>query len=83
MAGQVLMMKRPGLLRSVPAVPDELWVEHFWLYGEAGQVIPPASGSSDFLTCAVATAPTRTECERRLRELGARFEAQTEITAAP
>ncbi|WP_327296761.1 ATP-binding protein [Streptomyces sp. NBC_01197] len=83
MAGQVLMMKRPGHVRSVPAVPDEPWVDRFWLYGGVGQVIPPASGSSDFLTCAVASAPTRAECERRLRALGARFEAQTEITAAP
>jgi hypothetical protein len=83
MAGQVLMMKRPGLVRSVPAVPDEPWVDRFWLYVETGQVIPPASGCSDFLTCAVASAPTRTECERRLRELGARFEAQTEVTVTP
>jgi hypothetical protein len=83
MSGQVLMMKRPGRIRSLPAVPADPWVERFWLYGQVGQVIPPASGSSDFLTCAVASAPPRAECERRLRELGARFEAQTEIAATP
>ncbi|MEU9313565.1 hypothetical protein [Streptomyces sp. NPDC048256] len=83
MAGQVLMMKRPGQVRSLPAVPDDPWVERFWLYGRVGQVIPQASGSSDFLTCAVASAPTRAECESRLRDLGARFEAQTEITVTP
>lgn len=81
MAGQVLMMKRPGLIRSVPAVPDEEWVERFWLYGRPGQVVPPASGSSDFLVAAVASGPDRAGCERRLRSLGARFEAQTEVAA--
>jgi hypothetical protein len=83
MSGQVLMMKRPGLVRSVPSVPDDTWVERFWVYARPGQVVPPASGSSDFLACAVATGPDRTECERRLRELGARFVAQTEIVPAP
>lgn len=70
MAGQLLMMKRPGLVRELPAVPDEPWLDGFWLYAEEGQVIAPASGSSDFLAAAVGTAPDRTECERRLRELG-------------
>jgi biotin carboxylase len=79
MAGQVLMMKRPGRIHSVPAVPEDDWVERFWLYGGPGQVVPPAGGSSDFLTAAVASGPDRAECERRLRALGARFEAQTRI----
>ncbi|MFH7595610.1 hypothetical protein WDV06_10985 [Streptomyces racemochromogenes] len=70
MAGQLLMMKRPGLVRELPAVPDEPWLDGFWLYAEEGQVIAPASGSSDFLAAAVGTAPNRAECERRLRELG-------------
>ncbi|MFG1950422.1 acetyl-CoA carboxylase biotin carboxylase subunit family protein [Micromonospora sp. NPDC048830] len=79
MAGQVLMMKRPGLVRQVPQAPQEDWLEHFWIYARPGQLLDPASGSSDFLVAAVASAPERTECERRLRLLGARFEAQTEI----
>lgn len=79
MSGQVLMMKRPGLVRAVPVRPAEEWVERFWRYGEPGEVIPPASGSSDFLLAAVGSAATRVECEHRLRELGARFAAQTEI----
>ncbi|MCJ1678226.1 hypothetical protein MTF65_12890 [Streptomyces sp. APSN-46.1] len=83
MSGQVLTMKRPGLVRAVPAVPEDSWVEGFWVFAEPGQVIAPASGSSDFLTAAVASAPTRVECERRLRELGARVQAQTEIVGAP
>lgn len=83
MAGQVLMMKRPGLVRAVPAVPADPWVQRYWSYSQPGQVISPATGSSDFLTAAVASAPTRAECERRLRQLGARFEAETEIVEAP
>lgn len=79
MAGQVLMMKRPGLVRSVPQPPPEPWVHKFWRYAEEGQEIPPASGSSDFLVAAVGTAPTRDECHRRLRALGDRFTAQTVI----
>ena len=45
--------------------------------------IAPASGSSDFLTAVVGSAATRAECERRLRDLGARFEAQIDIVGAP
>ncbi|MGW2047352.1 ATP-grasp domain-containing protein [Streptomyces sp. NPDC001858] len=81
MSGQVLTMKRPGLVRSLPAVPDEEWVRGFWLFAEEGQVIAPASGSADFLTAAVGSAPTRRECERRLRALGARIDAGTKIVA--
>ncbi|MFE6895072.1 acetyl-CoA carboxylase biotin carboxylase subunit family protein [Streptomyces sp. NPDC057694] len=79
MSGQVLTMKRPGLVRRLPAVPDDAWVRGFWLFAEEGQVIAPAAGSADFLTAAVGSAPTREECERRLRELGARVMADTEI----
>ncbi|MFD8492435.1 hypothetical protein [Amycolatopsis sp. NPDC059657] len=79
MSGQVLMMKRPGVIHEVPQTPEDAWVEYFWLYAKPGQVVPPAGGSSDFLVAAVASAPTRSECERRLRELGARFVAQTKI----
>ncbi|WEH34920.1 ATP-grasp domain-containing protein [Streptomyces sp. AM 4-1-1] len=79
MSGQVLTMKRPGLVRALPEIPDDPWVEGFWLFAEPGQVIAPASGSADFLTAAVASAPTRAECERRLRGLGARVQAGTEI----
>ncbi|GAB3898606.1 hypothetical protein [Microbispora bryophytorum] len=83
MAGQVLMMKRPGFIHALPDVPPEPWVEHFWLYARPGQVVPPASGSADFLTVAIASAPSRAECERRLRSLGARLEEQVRIGAVP
>ncbi|GGK73927.1 ATP-binding protein [Mangrovihabitans endophyticus] len=81
MSGQVLLMKRPGEVRSVPRQPAEPWVSNFWVWAEPGQVIPPAAGSADFLAAAVATAPTRAECEGRLRELGRRFEAQTTMAS--
>ncbi|MEU3455877.1 hypothetical protein ABZ671_20130 [Micromonospora sp. NPDC006766] len=83
MGGQVLLMKRPGYVKAVPPPPEEPWVERFWRYAEPGQVIPPASGSSDFLACAVATGGSRSEAERRLRSLGARFESQIEIVELP
>lgn len=83
MSGQVLTMKRPGLVRSLPAVPDEEWVKGFWLFAEEGQVIAPAAGSADFLTAAVGSAPTRVECERRLRALGDRIIAETKIVPLP
>jgi hypothetical protein len=82
MAGQMLMMKRPGLVRSVPPMPAEPWVARFWMYAKQDDVIPPASGSSDFLTAVIGSAPTRAECERRLRDLGQRFVAQIEIVEA-
>ncbi|NJP45277.1 ATP-grasp domain-containing protein [Actinacidiphila epipremni] len=83
MSGQVLTMKRPGLVRALPAPPREEWVRGFWLFAEEGQVIAPAAGSADFLTAAVGSAPTRTECERRLRALGDRVIAETKIVPAP
>ncbi|CCK32352.1 hypothetical protein BN159_7973 [Streptomyces davaonensis JCM 4913] len=83
MAGQVLTMKRPGLVRALPAVPDEEWVEGFWLFAEEGQTIAPASGSADFLTATVGSAPNRVECERRLRALGERINAETKIVPLP
>ncbi|MFD9393191.1 acetyl-CoA carboxylase biotin carboxylase subunit family protein [Streptomyces sp. NPDC060000] len=81
MSGQVLTMKRPGLVRRLPKAPADDWVRGFWLFAQEGQVIAPAAGSADFLTAAVGSAPTRAECERRLRELGARIMAGTEIVA--
>jgi hypothetical protein len=83
MSGQMLTMKRPGLVRSVPTAPEEPWVERFWVYAKPGEVIPPAAGSSDFLTAVVGSAPTRAECERRLRDLGNRFVEQIEIVEVP
>jgi hypothetical protein len=83
MSGQVLTMKRPGLVRALPAPPREEWLRGFWLFAEEGQVIAPAAGSADFLTAAVGSAPTRTECERRLRALGDRVIAETKIVPAP
>jgi hypothetical protein len=79
MSGQALMMKRPGHVHALPEVPAEEWVEFFWRFAEPGEVIPPASGSADFLLAAIASGPTRVEAERRLRALGARFVAETRI----
>lgn len=82
MSGQMLMMKRPGLVRAVPAHPTQPWVQRFWCWARPGQVIPPAAGSADFLTAAIAAAPTRAECEARLRRLGAQVAGQVDIVEA-
>ncbi|GIF16722.1 ATP-grasp domain-containing protein [Actinoplanes teichomyceticus] len=79
MAGQVILMKRPGLVRAVPPAPEEEWVRRHWYWARPGQVIPPAAGSADFLACVVASAPSRAECEARLRKLGDRIAAGFEI----
>ncbi|WP_237409195.1 ATP-grasp domain-containing protein [Streptomyces sp. M2CJ-2] len=79
MSGQMLTMKRPGLVRALPPEPDEPWLTGFWLFAEEGQAIAPAAGSADFLAAAVGSAPTRAECERRLRALGDWVREHTEI----
>ncbi|MCG8927670.1 acetyl-CoA carboxylase biotin carboxylase subunit family protein [Lentzea sp. CC55] len=79
MSGQVLMMKRPGLVEALPSTVVEPWLARFWRYAAVGDVIPPAAGSADFLLAAVATGADRAEAESRLRALGARFETQTRI----
>ncbi|MEV7724407.1 hypothetical protein AB0P15_06685 [Streptomyces sp. NPDC087917] len=79
MAGQVLMMKRPGTVRAIPATPEEPWVEFYGVFAEPGEVIGEAAISSDFLAAAVLSATTREECERRLRALGGRFETEIVI----
>ncbi|QSB04843.1 ATP-grasp domain-containing protein [Natronoglycomyces albus] len=79
MSGQALMMKRPGRVVAMPQYPAEDWVEFCGLFAEPGQVLGDAAISSDFLIAAVASAPSRVECERRLRQLGDRFEAEVVI----
>ncbi|MFF1556307.1 acetyl-CoA carboxylase biotin carboxylase subunit family protein [Streptomyces sp. NPDC058279] len=79
MAGQVLMMKRPGTVRGIPATPEEPWVEFYGVFAEPGEVLAEAALSSDFLAAAVLSAATREECEKRLRALGARFESEIVI----
>ncbi|WP_405977154.1 acetyl-CoA carboxylase biotin carboxylase subunit family protein [Streptomyces sp. NBC_00158] len=79
MAGQVLMMKRPGTVRGIPVTPEEPWVRYYGVFAEPGEVLAEAALSSDFLAAAVLSAPTRGQCEGRLRALGARFEAEIVI----
>ncbi|MBT2445527.1 hypothetical protein J7F03_00115 [Streptomyces sp. ISL-43] len=79
MAGQVLMMRRPGTVRGIPLTPEEPWVEFYGVFAEPGEVLAEAAISSDFLAAAVLSAPSREECERRLRALGTRFETEIVI----
>jgi biotin carboxylase len=81
MAGQMLMMKRPGRVDRLPEPATEPWVEFCGIFARIGQVISPAAGSADFLAAVVASAPDRARCEVRLREVGRRFEQAVVITA--
>ncbi|THA49827.1 hypothetical protein [Streptomyces sp. A1136] len=71
MAGQVLMTKRPGTVRGIPATPQEPWVEFYGVFAEPGEVLAEAALSSDFLAAAVLSAATREECEKRCGRRGA------------
>ncbi|MCT9933585.1 hypothetical protein N5079_25555 [Planotetraspora sp. A-T 1434] len=74
MAGQLLLLKRAGKVISVPeGQPPFDWVEHYRLLVRPGQVTPGAAFAGDFMATFVGSAPTRAECERRLRELAAWF----------
>ncbi|MET9464421.1 hypothetical protein ABZY44_06260 [Streptomyces sp. NPDC006544] len=76
MAGQVLMRKRMGTVRAIPTTPEEPWVEFYGVFAEPGEVIGDPVDACDFLAVAVLSAPTRSECEKRLRALGGHFETE-------
>jgi hypothetical protein len=80
MAGQALIMKRPGEVRAVPRPPSEPYVEFYGVFARPGQRLGPAEISSDFLAAAVLTGDTRAVCEERLRAVGRRFEREIVIT---
>jgi biotin carboxylase len=86
MAGQVLLPKRPGVVRQVPAPPPEDWVERFELYVRPGDHVGPAASSSDYAAAMVVSAPTRALCEQRMRQAARRLEQELRIdpdTQAP
>ena len=68
MAGQLLMMKRPGVVRSLPDGPHFPWVRHYRMLVEPGQRLRRSNASSDMLACMVVVGPDRATCEARLRE---------------
>jgi hypothetical protein len=81
-AGQLLMLKRAGLVRSVPEAPPFPWVEKYELFVQPGQRLAGAASSGDFMVAMVASAPTRAECEARLREAADWFNSHSVIEPA-
>lgn len=79
MAGQLVLMKRPGKILSLPTQPPYPWVEHSRLFVEPGQIMQEAAFSGDFMAAFVVSAPTRVDCEGRLRALDAWFQAHVAI----
>jgi hypothetical protein len=71
MAGQLVMMKRPGRIQSVPGRPPFPWVERWRLFVTPGQVMQEAAFSGDFMASFVISAPSRQVTEERLRQLEA------------
>jgi biotin carboxylase len=67
MAGQVLVPRRPGVVRAVPARPDAVGVEHFEVFVRPGDELSAARSSGDYMAGMVVSAPTRDECLRRMR----------------
>jgi hypothetical protein len=81
MAGQLVLMKRPGRVVSVPGRPPFPWVEQARLFVRPDQVMSEAANSADFMASYVVSAPSRRECEGRLRQLEAWFQARVVIEA--
>ncbi|MEV7003112.1 NikS protein [Streptomyces sp. NPDC093982] len=80
MAGQLLTMKRSGLVRRLPhRVADSAGVVWHRTNATVGGVLSAPTASSDVLTATVVTGADRAECELRMRTLGARILAETEI----
>jgi hypothetical protein len=79
MAGQLVLMKRPGRVVAVPGEPSFPWVERYRVFAQPGQVMGEATFSGDFLASMVVSAPSRAISERRLRELEAWFMAGISI----
>jgi hypothetical protein len=82
MAGQFVLMKRPGTVRELPADPPFDWVERYRLFVALGQVMHEATFSGDFLVSAVVSAPSRAASEARLRELESWFQEHAAIEPA-
>jgi biotin carboxylase len=82
MAGQLLLMKRPGIVRSLPDGPHFPWVHHYRMLVEPGQRLRASNASSDMLACMVIVGPDRATCEARLREARAYFDDAVVIDPA-
>ena len=82
MAGQLVMMKRPGRILRVPGRPPFPWVQRSRLFVTPGQVMQEAAFSGDFMTSFVISAPSRRVTEERLGQLEAWLQEQLVIEKA-
>lgn len=80
LAGQMLLMKRPGTVRALPTGLDGFpgLVRQRTFVRPGGRMTAPTY-SADVLADFVVSGPTRAECERRMRALDARFRDGLEI----
>jgi len=81
-AGQLALMKRPGMVRDVPRQPPYRWVERYRTFVRPGQAMTEASFSGDFMAAFVVSAPDRRTCEERLRRLESWFTERIMIEEA-
>jgi hypothetical protein len=82
-AGQLLLLRRPGIVRAIPETLPFPWLRRYDRYVEPGQRSGPATSSGDFMVAMVAAAPDRVTCEQRLREAAAWFEEALDIAPLP
>ncbi|MFE2531606.1 acetyl-CoA carboxylase biotin carboxylase subunit family protein, partial [Streptomyces sp. NPDC059371] len=80
LAGQMLLMKRPGTVRGLPGGLDTA-PGLFWhrTYVQVGRRMTAPTYSADVLAAFVVSGPTRADCERRMHDLDLRYRAGLEI----
>jgi biotin carboxylase len=69
MAGQLVLVKRPGAVLDVPGTPPFPWVEKSNIFIRPGQTMTKPAYSADFLASFVVSGPARQDCESRMRQL--------------
>ncbi|WP_441246984.1 ATP-grasp domain-containing protein [Kitasatospora sp. McL0602] len=70
MSGQLVLMKRPGRVVSIPQEPPPFpWIEKYQVFVQPGHTMKAAKFSADFLLMALVSGRDRAECEARLRKL--------------
>ncbi|WP_018588822.1 ATP-grasp domain-containing protein [Salinispora arenicola] len=79
LAGSLLMLSRPGVVRSLPAPPADPWLVDFGITATVGDRISPAYFCGDLLGWGVVSGESRAACEERLSALAATFRTQTVI----
>jgi biotin carboxylase len=83
LTGQMVLMKRPGTVLSVPGLAPFPWVEKQTVFVKPGQVMKAASFSADFVAAYVVTAPTRRQSVQRMKQLEEWFLGKLSLAEAP